>query len=148
MRKVLIVNINKKQAQIFIVNIFMNKKVIYSKTLKNLDAHKREGELHSDTAGRTYFSNGKGGRRVYKKKRSVDNVNNSFASRVSRNVKEILNRSERLNVVLVAEPGYLGTVRKYFKVQNIDVFKSLPKEFMNFEEKNIAGIVKQNYMYV
>jgi protein required for attachment to host cells len=141
MKKFLVVISNRIESKIIILTL-SPWKIFYFKILQNLDKNKKKGDFYSDGPGKTNFSNGVGSRRVYKNKSSLDNSIDLFAQKISKKIKEVILKNEKIKTVIISEPSFLGNLKRHLKKTHIEIYKIIPKEFNGIEQNHLPSIIK------
>jgi protein required for attachment to host cells len=147
MNQILIIIGNKKETNLFVVNN-AHSEMVKVESIKNSDARKREKDLVSDSPGRVVKGNGLGSRSTGIENGAVEHSLEQYADNILECVEKNRTQENNSKILLISEPGFLGLLKKHFKTANITISKTISKELIHLDEKNIFSKIKEDIKYI
>ncbi len=129
---------NKSETKIFLARKDQ-KHLELMELVKNNKGRKKEGELTSDRAGESVRNSGgsthKGA--MTKEVSAHEHAVEKYVSGVVNKIFHLHNENAKLKIMLVAEPGFQGILKKSLDRKKLEVFKSINKELVHISDDDI-----------
>jgi protein required for attachment to host cells len=143
MNQNLIIIGNKEATNLFTLNK-SHSKLVKIDSIENPDARKKEKDLVTDSPGRVQKGNRSGSRSVGMENKAIEHSLDQYSSKVSKLVAKKQGQIDKPNILLVSEPGFLGQLKRHFKIAKVDIAKTIPKELNHLDEKSIFSRIKED----
>lgn len=145
MKEILLVVANKEKTDIYLANHYSDE-ILKLDTIRNIKMKKQEQDFSSDKPGRVVRSFGFGSRKLIKEKKALLHSLEIYSFKISKKIKYFLKEYHGINIMLIAESGFLGSLKKHLVSQRIPLFSSLPKEMRFKNEKELITNLKNELL--
>lgn len=147
MTDVLLIIANKRN-----VDIYQTKTpfrvIVKLETIFNPNTRRSRKDFLSNRIGLVFKSNSFGSRKLLKENKGLGYMEKSYCKHISVQVKAYLEEFRGIKVVLVAESGFLGTLKNYFKNQQIHLNGAITKELSHQQTTELLENVRNDLMFL
>lgn len=133
MKEILLIIANKEKADIYLTKQYSSE-ILKLETINYTNIKKTKKDF--------------GSHRIVKENKGPVLSFKVYILKISQKIKRYLQEHKSLKVVLVAESGFLGTLKKYLLSQRISLFFSLSEELNSKNEKDLLENIKKDLLFL